>query len=170
MSGAFLRFCAVGVVGFLVDVGCTLLLTQVADLSPLPARIAAFIVAAFLRPRAAYESHGKCRLVLPFLQPSASHCWVDLSSNTRCRLHEKEVTHCSSPPAKCGLLQSCVKPVPASRCASTIALSSWPEVQSNAWTTSESAFRRIRRHDHLKPIGLHFHLGTGIRDVDCLST
>ena len=45
-SGAFLRFCTVGVVGFLVDAGCTLLLSQVAALSPLPARIAAFIVAA----------------------------------------------------------------------------------------------------------------------------
>jgi putative flippase GtrA len=46
MSGAFLRFCVVGVVGFVVDVGCTLVLTQVAALLPLPARIAAFIVAA----------------------------------------------------------------------------------------------------------------------------
>ena len=45
-SGAFLRFCAVGVVGFLVDASGTLLLSQVAALSPLPARIAAFIVAA----------------------------------------------------------------------------------------------------------------------------
>ena len=45
-SGAFLRFCTVGVVGFLVDASCTLLLSQVAALSPLPARIAAFIVAA----------------------------------------------------------------------------------------------------------------------------
>ena len=27
------------------------------------------------------------------------------------------------------------------------------------------AFRRILRHDCLKPTGLHFHLGTGIRDV-----
>ena len=27
------------------------------------------------------------------------------------------------------------------------------------------AFRRIRRHDSLVPTGLHFHLGTGIRDV-----
>ena len=62
---------------------------------------------------------------------SASHCWVDLSSSTRCRLREKGLTHCSSPRAKSGLLQSCVKPVPASRCAWTIALSSWPEMQSN---------------------------------------
>ena len=27
------------------------------------------------------------------------------------------------------------------------------------------AFRRIRRHNHLLPTGLHLHLGTGIRDV-----
>ncbi len=27
------------------------------------------------------------------------------------------------------------------------------------------AFRRIRQHDRLAPTGLHFHLGTGIRDV-----
>ena len=27
------------------------------------------------------------------------------------------------------------------------------------------AFRRILRHDYLEPTGLHFHLGTGIRDV-----
>ena len=27
------------------------------------------------------------------------------------------------------------------------------------------AFRRIRRYDDLVPAGLHFHLGTGIRDV-----
>ena len=27
------------------------------------------------------------------------------------------------------------------------------------------AFRRIRRHEYLVPAGLHFHLGTGIRDV-----
>ena len=45
-SGAFLRFCVVGVVGFVVDASCTLVLTQVAALSPLPARIASFIVAA----------------------------------------------------------------------------------------------------------------------------
>ena len=27
------------------------------------------------------------------------------------------------------------------------------------------AFRRIRQHEYLVPAGLHFHLGTGIRDV-----
>ncbi len=27
------------------------------------------------------------------------------------------------------------------------------------------AFRRMKRHEHLLPTGLHFHLGTGIRDV-----
>ena len=37
---------------------------------------------------------------------SASHCWVDLSSSTRCRLREKGLTYCSSPRAKSGLLQS----------------------------------------------------------------
>jgi putative flippase GtrA len=46
MSGAFLRFCIVGAVGFAVDAGCTLLLTQLTSLTPLPSRMLAFVVAA----------------------------------------------------------------------------------------------------------------------------
>ena len=46
MSGAFLRFCIVGAVGFVVDAGCTLLLTQLTSLTPLHSRMSAFVVAA----------------------------------------------------------------------------------------------------------------------------
>jgi putative flippase GtrA len=44
--GAFARFCAVGVVGFVVDAGLTLALTQMAGWQPLPGRVLAFLVAA----------------------------------------------------------------------------------------------------------------------------
>lgn len=44
--GAFARFCLVGGVGFVVDAGLTLLLTQTANWDPLPGRLLAFIVAA----------------------------------------------------------------------------------------------------------------------------
>jgi putative flippase GtrA len=43
---AFARFCAVGVVGFVVDAGVTLMLTQTAGWQPLPGRILAFAFAA----------------------------------------------------------------------------------------------------------------------------
>lgn len=46
VPGDFLRFCAVGVVGFVLDAGLTLLLTQWGGLQPLPARILAFVLAA----------------------------------------------------------------------------------------------------------------------------
>lgn len=46
MPGAFLRFCLVGIVGFVLDAGLTLLLSQAAGLPPLPARIIAFVMAA----------------------------------------------------------------------------------------------------------------------------
>lgn len=42
----FLRFCIVGTVGFAVDGGLTLLLSQLAGVDPLPARAVAFLVAA----------------------------------------------------------------------------------------------------------------------------
>jgi len=44
--GAFARFCAVGVVGFVVDAGVTLALTQIAGWQPLPGRVLAFVIAA----------------------------------------------------------------------------------------------------------------------------
>lgn len=44
--GAFARFCAVGVVGFIVDAGMTLALTQTAGWQPLPGRVLAFVIAA----------------------------------------------------------------------------------------------------------------------------
>jgi putative flippase GtrA len=43
---AFARFCAVGVVGFVVDAGLTLVLTQTASWQPLPGRVLAFVIAA----------------------------------------------------------------------------------------------------------------------------
>ena len=43
---AFARFCAVGVVGFVVDAGVTLALTQTAGWQPLPGRVLAFVLAA----------------------------------------------------------------------------------------------------------------------------
>jgi len=45
-AGAFARFCAVGVVGFAVDAGLTLALTQTAGWQPLPGRVVAFVIAA----------------------------------------------------------------------------------------------------------------------------
>jgi len=44
--GAFARFCLVGVVGFVVDAGVTLVLTQAAGWPPLTGRIFAFVIAA----------------------------------------------------------------------------------------------------------------------------
>lgn len=43
---AFARFCAVGVVGFVVDAGVTLALTQAAGWQPLSGRVLAFLIAA----------------------------------------------------------------------------------------------------------------------------
>lgn len=45
---AIMRFCLVGVCGFVADAGVTLLLTQSLQWHPLTARIAAFVVAATL--------------------------------------------------------------------------------------------------------------------------
>lgn len=45
-AGQFLRFCIVGTIGFAVDGGLTLLLSQFAGVDPLPARAVAFLVAA----------------------------------------------------------------------------------------------------------------------------
>lgn len=45
-DGAFLRFCAVGAVGFVVDAGLTLLLSQGLQWTPVASRIVAFVVAA----------------------------------------------------------------------------------------------------------------------------
>lgn len=42
----FLRFCMVGTVGFAVDAGTTMLLTQTLAVAVAPARVAAFLVAA----------------------------------------------------------------------------------------------------------------------------
>ena len=42
----FLRFCLVGVVGFAVDAGITLLLTQMMEVAVAPARVMAFVIAA----------------------------------------------------------------------------------------------------------------------------
>ncbi len=42
----FLRFCVVGTVGFVVDSGTTLLLTQIFEYDPYRSRIVAFIIAA----------------------------------------------------------------------------------------------------------------------------
>jgi putative flippase GtrA len=45
-TGVFVRFCIVGVIGFVADSGVTILLTQAADWTPFPARVAAFVAAA----------------------------------------------------------------------------------------------------------------------------
>lgn len=42
----FLRFCMVGTVGFVVDAGSTMLLTQTMGIAAAPARVLAFLVAA----------------------------------------------------------------------------------------------------------------------------
>lgn len=42
----FLRFCMVGAVGFAVDAGSTMLLTQTIEVAAAPARVMAFVVAA----------------------------------------------------------------------------------------------------------------------------
>lgn len=42
----FLRFCMVGTVGFVVDAGTTMLLTQMLAVAAAPARVMAFLVAA----------------------------------------------------------------------------------------------------------------------------
>ena len=44
--GAFARFCAVGIVGFVIDAGVTLLLTHTAGWQPLTGRVLAFLIAA----------------------------------------------------------------------------------------------------------------------------
>jgi putative flippase GtrA len=44
----FLRFCVVGVLGFFIDAGMTLAVTQFLHAGPMPGRVVAFIVAASL--------------------------------------------------------------------------------------------------------------------------
>lgn len=45
-GATFLRFCAVGVVGFAADASLTLLFTQLVHVPPLPSRAVAFLIAA----------------------------------------------------------------------------------------------------------------------------
>jgi putative flippase GtrA len=70
-SRAFLRFCLVGVVGFLADAGLTLLLTQTLHVSPVPARVVAFVLAAsvtwHLNHQFTFRSTAGVRSWLPYL-------------------------------------------------------------------------------------------------------
>ena len=71
VSAELFRFCLVGCIGFLVDAGLTLVLTQVAAISPAPARIAAFVVAATvtwqLNGRFTFRSAAGAETWVPYL-------------------------------------------------------------------------------------------------------
>jgi len=82
-SGAFLRFCLVGVVGFLVDAGLTLLFTQTVLLPPLPSRIAAFVLAAtvtwLLNRRYTFRSTAGARSWLPYVTATGFGAVINIS-------------------------------------------------------------------------------------------
>lgn len=83
VSGAFLRFCLVGVVGFLVDAGLTLLFTQTVLLPPLPSRIAAFVLAAtvtwLLNRRYTFRSTAGARSWLPYVTATGFGAVINIS-------------------------------------------------------------------------------------------
>ena len=67
----FLRFCAVGMLGFLVDSATTLAMTQIVRLGPVSGRIVAFIVDAtvtwHVNRRYAFRSSASYASLLPYL-------------------------------------------------------------------------------------------------------
>ena len=71
----FLRFCAVGMLGFLVDSATTLAMTQIVRLGPVSGRIVAFIVAAtvtwHVNRRYAFRSSASYASLLPYLMFTA---------------------------------------------------------------------------------------------------
>jgi len=82
-SGAFLRFCLVGVVGFVVDAGLTLLFTQAAQWPPLPSRVAAFLLAAtatwLLNRRYTFRSTAGARSWMPYVAATSFGAVINIS-------------------------------------------------------------------------------------------
>ncbi len=62
------RFCIVGCIGFVVDAGLTLFLTQAAHLSPAAARVLAFVIAA----TATWQLNGR----FTFRSTSSKETWL----------------------------------------------------------------------------------------------
>lgn len=78
----FLRFCIVGTIGFAVDGGLTLLLSQLAGIDPLPARLAAFLVAAsvtwLLNRSYTFKAGGGGSSWLPYVLCTALGAFINL--------------------------------------------------------------------------------------------
>lgn len=83
VSGAFLRFCLVGAVGFVVDAGLTLLFTQAAQLPPLSSRVMAFLLAAtatwLLNRRYTFRSTAGMRSWVPYVAATSFGAVINVS-------------------------------------------------------------------------------------------
>jgi putative flippase GtrA len=81
--GEFLRFCAVGTLGFIVDAGVTLLLTQLPQWSALRSRVAAFAVAATvtwcLNRSFTFRARKGLGTWLPYLAMTAAGAMINIS-------------------------------------------------------------------------------------------
>lgn len=71
ISGELLRFCIVGSIGFAIDAGLTLLLSQTVHWRPEPARVVGFLVAATatweMNRRFTFRSSASARSLLPYV-------------------------------------------------------------------------------------------------------
>lgn len=81
-ADAFVRFCVVGVIGFAVDAGATVYLTQSVDRDPLQARVVAFLLAATvtwaLNRRFTFRSKAGVSTWVPYVMLTAVGAAINL--------------------------------------------------------------------------------------------